>query len=255
MATKVLLKKSSVAGKVPVTNDLEYGELALNYSDGKLYFKNSANTIQNFSSQLELSILTDVDISTIPNNGQVLVYNSSSGKWIPGTVAGEGLYTNSATLTTTTANQIVDSFNITQYRTVKYLIQIISGGEVESIEINLMHTDVGVLISQYNRMTSGTELGTFSAGIDSTNAYLRFSPVNADTTIDLTRISIIARTLGEDVFDLEGDLMLQSGSEDLMLGSGTVDLMGETVDISGDLMVQSSIEDLMLGSGTVDLFT
>jgi len=191
MATKVLLKKSSVAGKVPVTNDLEYGELALNYSDGKLYFKNSENTIQNFSSQLELSSLTDVDISAIPNNGQVLVYNSSSGKWVPG----EGLYTNNATLTTTTANQIVDSFDITQYRTVKYLIQLISGGGVESIEINLMHTDVGVLISQYNRMTSGTELGTFSAGIDSTNAYLRFSPLYSDTTIDLTRISIIARTI------------------------------------------------------------
>jgi superfamily I DNA and/or RNA helicase len=222
MATKVLLKKSSVADKVPATSDLEYGELALNYSDGKLYFKNSQNTIQNFSSQLELNSLTDVDISTIPNNGEVLVYNSSSNKWIPGTVAGEGLYTNNATLTTTVADQILDSFDITQYRTVKYLIQIISGAEVESIEINLMHTDVGVLISQYNRMTSGTELGSFSASIDSTNAYLRFSPVNADTTIDLTRISIVARNLSGEVF--WGDLMLKSGSEDLMLGSGTVDL-------------------------------
>jgi hypothetical protein len=46
MANKVLLKKSSTVAKVPATGDLDYGELALNYADGKLYFKNSTNTIQ-----------------------------------------------------------------------------------------------------------------------------------------------------------------------------------------------------------------
>lgn len=46
MSNKVLLKKSSVGAKVPQTTDLDYGEVALNYADGKLYFKNSSNTIQ-----------------------------------------------------------------------------------------------------------------------------------------------------------------------------------------------------------------
>lgn len=50
MANKVLLKKSSVSAKVPLTTDLDYGELALNYADGKLYFKNSGNSIQSFGS-------------------------------------------------------------------------------------------------------------------------------------------------------------------------------------------------------------
>jgi hypothetical protein len=49
MANKVLLKKSSVAAKVPLTTDLEYGELAINYADGKLYFKNTNNQIESFS--------------------------------------------------------------------------------------------------------------------------------------------------------------------------------------------------------------
>ncbi len=49
MANKVLLKKSSVSAKVPLSTDLEYGELALNYADGKLFFKDSSNTIQSFS--------------------------------------------------------------------------------------------------------------------------------------------------------------------------------------------------------------
>lgn len=50
MANKVLLKKSSVAAKIPLTTDLDYGELALNYADGKLYFKNSSNAISLFES-------------------------------------------------------------------------------------------------------------------------------------------------------------------------------------------------------------
>lgn len=45
--SKITLKKSSVPGKVPVVEDLEYGELALNYADGALYYKSSTNTIEN----------------------------------------------------------------------------------------------------------------------------------------------------------------------------------------------------------------
>ena len=45
---KVLLKKSSIVGKIPSVNDLDYGELALNYSDRKLYFKDSTNQIRYF---------------------------------------------------------------------------------------------------------------------------------------------------------------------------------------------------------------
>jgi hypothetical protein len=45
MSNKIILKKSSLAGKIPLTTDLEYGELALNYADGKLYYKNQNNTV------------------------------------------------------------------------------------------------------------------------------------------------------------------------------------------------------------------
>lgn len=45
MANKIILKKSSVADKVPLITDLAYGEVALNYTDGKLYYKNADNTI------------------------------------------------------------------------------------------------------------------------------------------------------------------------------------------------------------------
>lgn len=48
MASKIILKKSSEAAKTPTTSDLDYGELAINYTDGKLYYKKSNNTIAVF---------------------------------------------------------------------------------------------------------------------------------------------------------------------------------------------------------------
>lgn len=45
MANKLLLKRSSVAGKVPVSADLEVGELAVNLADAMLYTKRSDNTV------------------------------------------------------------------------------------------------------------------------------------------------------------------------------------------------------------------
>lgn len=45
--SKVQLKKSSVPAKVPLVGDLDYGEPAINYADGALYFKTDTNEIQN----------------------------------------------------------------------------------------------------------------------------------------------------------------------------------------------------------------
>jgi hypothetical protein len=48
MSNKIILKKSSVTGKIPTTADLAYGELAINYTDGKLYYKTDTNQINAF---------------------------------------------------------------------------------------------------------------------------------------------------------------------------------------------------------------
>jgi len=48
MAIKNLFKRSSVAAKVPLVGDLDYGELAINYTDGVIYYKNASNAIKRF---------------------------------------------------------------------------------------------------------------------------------------------------------------------------------------------------------------
>lgn len=43
MANTIKIKRSSTASAVP--SSLEYGELAINYADGKLFYKNASNQI------------------------------------------------------------------------------------------------------------------------------------------------------------------------------------------------------------------
>ena len=68
---KIVLKKSSVSGKTPQPEDLEYGELAVNYADGKLYFKNSSNVIKALSS----SSTVDGNFAGVELNAQNLIIN------------------------------------------------------------------------------------------------------------------------------------------------------------------------------------
>jgi hypothetical protein len=56
-----------------------------------------------------IDVLSDVDTTTAaPTNGQVLVYNSSSSKWVPGTAASAGLGFNS-TLQTASFNAAINT--------------------------------------------------------------------------------------------------------------------------------------------------
>jgi hypothetical protein len=75
MANVVKIKRSGTANAAPTS--LEYGELALNYADGKLYYKNSSDNIVQFS--VNLNDLLDVVISS-PEEFQGISYNGTN--WV-----------------------------------------------------------------------------------------------------------------------------------------------------------------------------
>jgi hypothetical protein len=82
MANKILLKKSSTIGKTPVQGDLEYGELAINYTDGKLHYKTSDNDIDTFSSNTATATLANKTLDDVILAGTVTASGStgSSGE-------------------------------------------------------------------------------------------------------------------------------------------------------------------------------
>lgn len=68
MANVIKFKKSNVENKKPL--DLEYGEIALNYRDGNIYFKNTNDEIAEMKRLDERLNATDVSS---------MVYNPTSG--------------------------------------------------------------------------------------------------------------------------------------------------------------------------------
>lgn len=77
MANKIILKKSSVVGKVPTITDLAYGEVALNYADGKLYYKNADNVIGRLDS-LAIGEVTGEPMGFPNRTDSVLSFDNST---------------------------------------------------------------------------------------------------------------------------------------------------------------------------------
>jgi len=86
MANLVKLKRSAVAGKIPLTTDLELGELALNTYDGKLYTKKDNGT----ASVIEIGVIDgDKGDITVAASGATWTIDSgviTSAKIADGTI-------------------------------------------------------------------------------------------------------------------------------------------------------------------------
>jgi len=48
MANIIKIKRSGTANSTPLASSLEYGELAINYADGLLFYKDLSNTVVSF---------------------------------------------------------------------------------------------------------------------------------------------------------------------------------------------------------------
>ena len=75
MASTIKIKRSSTAAATP--NTLDYGELAINYTDGKLFYKNNSNQITELSSGQKITTSTTAPAS--PALGD-LWFESDTGK-------------------------------------------------------------------------------------------------------------------------------------------------------------------------------
>jgi hypothetical protein len=194
MANKVLLKKSSVAAKVPLTTDLEYGELALNYADGKLYFKNASNAIKSFT--IDDSVVTLTGTQTLTNktltspslntatannliltgsltaggsagsSGQVLQSTGTGVQWA--TPAGGGGFSDYVSFTSTGITSLTSVYSVsaTTYRAAKYTIQVTNGSNYGIYEFLLAHDGTSLYFpynaSSYVGDSSGNNSSYFS---------------------------------------------------------------------------------------------
>ena len=83
MATKIILKKSSVAGNQPTTSDIDVGEVALNLADKKLYSKDGNNNVIEIGS---------TDYQTLPIKADVAI-TKGTPLYATGAVGNSGVIT------------------------------------------------------------------------------------------------------------------------------------------------------------------
>jgi hypothetical protein len=84
----------------------------------------------------------------------------------------------------TTANQVLHSFDSTVFRTAKYVIQVISGVDVHALEILLTHDGVDVYMTEYAQVlgAGNSILSSFDAQVNMFGIVeLLVTPINAST--------------------------------------------------------------------------
>jgi hypothetical protein len=212
--TIIQLKKSGTAGNTP--SSLNIGELAINYADGKLFYKNSLgniSTIESGSSANSFSTInvnssliiasSNSDILNIQSGNNIVVVGDSVDKKItiglsdsPSILGSLTINTNSqlhssAYTTTSTSQTIVDTFSTLSFRSAKYEAQMTSGSNYHVIELRVLHDDSVVYMIQYGEMFTNSSLGLFDAEINGSDFRLLFTPTNSSTTLKLKRSAIV----------------------------------------------------------------
>ena len=157
MSSNITLKRSAISGKIPGTADLGLGELAINTYDGKLFMKK--------------------------NDGSETIIDITAS-------AGAAYKTGSDDLTTTSINQIVDSFSKVLYRTVKYYVELSTATEYQATELFLTHDGTNVYLTEYATVASGSNLGSITSDISGDSVRLLVTPVSTNTTVKFARIDI-----------------------------------------------------------------
>jgi hypothetical protein len=107
---------------------------------------------------------------------------------IVGNIQTTGFYNNLANnLLPNVATTTIDSYNITSYRTAKYIIQAVRSSDVQSSETLVTHNNSTALSTTYGVITIGNSLGNVSATIIGSNVEVQFTPTSANTYITVSR--------------------------------------------------------------------
>jgi hypothetical protein len=164
MAQIVKIKRSSVAGSKPTTESLEYGELAINYEDGKVFFRKNDDSIQtilatNTSDAIEGNVLISGSIGILSGSGHF----SGSGRFLTDltvaqTATVKAEFTNSDTWSLEhrldTENPIAAVYDSNNYQIIPQTLQII---DRDNIEITFESAQSGyAIVAQGGHIVSGS---------------------------------------------------------------------------------------------------
>jgi hypothetical protein len=137
-------------------------------------------------------------VYSVTNTPNTLVLRDSTGAIAASnvsfstiTIPNVGVITGASyTSATTAADQLVDSFDITQFRTAKYTVQIESGTDYQSSEFLVTHDGSEPFWTRYAEISSAGDLADLRFDINGSNLRLLATPVVA-----ITKFKVIRQTI------------------------------------------------------------
>jgi hypothetical protein len=210
MASNVKLKRSATAGKVPLTTDLNLGELAVNTFDGKLYLKKNDGTDQ----------IVEVGAGSGGGSGATAWFKKTSNytavtgdRIIADTTAGTFTITLPAIPTTGSSIILADGGNW-------FTTNLIVGRNGKTIESTAEDLYLNVKGIQVEFIYDGTTWEVFaftntSEGFTGTNALI----VNAQTQTDSQTIKVgtSALTIGPYLLAPGATLTVEAGARHVII--------------------------------------
>ena len=195
MANKIILKKSSVAGKIPLATDLDVGEVALNLADKTLYSKDAGGTVIQIGGG---SGTGDVVGPSSATDNAIARFDTTTGKLIQNSVVTVSDTGAIAGATTITDINYVD-FN-TGYTTTLGAGQLgwdgnntlglgMTGGNVIQ--------EIGLQLYIYGKASSAVTKGQLikKTGVNGTSGVITFAPTTANMTNSDEIIGIAAESI------------------------------------------------------------
>jgi hypothetical protein len=93
------------------------------------------------------------------------------------------LFAANLTTSANTADQVLHSIPHAEFKTAKYVVQCISGSDLQAQELLLIHDGTNVYMTEYSQVLgpSNIPITTFDARISGSSLELLVSPVNAIT--------------------------------------------------------------------------
>ena len=220
MTNTVLIKRSGVANSVPGAGNLIAGELALNYADGNLFYKNSSNVVTVIASNQFLSVTGNVTGNYIIGNGAFLTGIATTSNQLTSTVdnfTGNGSTTFGLTVTPGSINLTwINIDGVEQIRTVYTLVgNVVTFSSPPATGANIEITTLsGAVVAPSNSISSG-------------NSNVNIESANSNIAVGVNGISnvVVWATTGEYVTGLISATGNITGGN-ILAGSGIISTTG-----------------------------